>query len=310
MKILNQEIKEGETYQLAVEIARLPSRTQIEIPVIVSRAMHPGPVVLLTAGLHGDEINGVEILRRIIAQDFHKPLRGTIITIPLVNIYGFLNYTRELPDGKDINRMFPGSMKGSLASRIAYRLMHDIIPFIDFGIDFHTGGESRANFPQIRCYFGDSFSHNLAKVFHAPFTLNSNYREKSFRKSAFKSGKNIILFEGGESMRLDEFVINEGVNGTLRVLNHFNMSMENPLLNMPSVIIKKSFWVRARFSGIFQPVIENGTYIRKNEIIGSIKSPFGDFEKFIRAPANSYVICINNFPLVTVGEALFHLGMA
>lgn len=154
--ILNhQEIQAGETKKIDINIAKLPSRSPIDISITVSRAKKAGPTLLFMAGMHGDEINGVEIVRRIIDQKIYKPTRGTVICIPLLNIYGFIHFSRYVPDGKDVNRSFPGSSKGSLASRVAHYLMQDIIPKIDYGVDFHTGGADRTNYPQVRCVMSD-----------------------------------------------------------------------------------------------------------------------------------------------------------
>ncbi|MFM7485757.1 MAG: succinylglutamate desuccinylase/aspartoacylase family protein, partial [Cytophagales bacterium] len=169
--IAEHEIRPGEFKEIVINIARLPSRTQIDTPVYVYRGLEDGPVLALTAGMHGDEINGMEIVRRIIDSGHFRVKRGTVVCMPIINVYGFLNYSREVPDGKDINRSFPGSKNGSLASRVAYHLMKDVIPYINYGIDFHTGGAMRTNYPQVRCMMNDTKNVELAAAFNAPFTI-------------------------------------------------------------------------------------------------------------------------------------------
>ena len=210
LTIAGHSIEPGEFKEININIARLPSRTQIDTPIYVYRSLEEGPVLALTAGMHGDEINGMEIVRRIIDKGFHKVQRGTTVCMPIINVYGFLNYSREVPDGKDVNRSFPGSKTGSLASRVAYHLTHDVIPFIDAGVDFHTGGAMRTNYPQVRCVMQEPKNVELANAFCAPFTIDSPFRPHSLRQTAAKKGKNIIVFEGGESLRMDFHAIEEG----------------------------------------------------------------------------------------------------
>jgi len=229
--------------------------------------------------------------------------------MPILNIYGFLNYSRDVPDGKDINRSFPGSKTGSLASRVAYHLMKEIIPFIDFGIDFHTGGAMRTNYPQVRCVMQDQKNVELAQAFHAPFTIDSPFRPHSLRQSAAKHGKHIIVFEGGESLRFDQHAIEEGVNGTLRLMQHLNMIDSAPPPSMENKIIWSSSWVRARTGGLFQPTIACGDLVHKNQLLGTMTDPFGEFKEEIKSPATGYVVGLNNIPVVNAGDALMHIGV-
>ena len=291
-----------------MDIARLPTRTHVEVPVFINRAKREGPFILLLAGLHGDEINGIEILRRMIREDHHRPQRGTIICIPIMNIFGFINQSREVPDGRDLNRVFPGSPTGSLASRIAYTLLNEVVRHVDYALDFHTGGASRSNYPQVRSVLEDEQSLELAQVFSPPFILASKYLDKSLRKTAHSIGKSILLYEGGESLRLDEFSVQEGLNGALRVLHYLGMRKEDAAADYSPVIIKKSTWIRAKTSGMFLATVSNGAHVQKGSVLGTVMDPYGEFERKVRAPAEGYVICINNHPLINQGEALIHLG--
>ncbi len=307
--IAGKEIAPGEFKQVDINIARLPSHTLIDTPIFVSRGIEEGPVLALTAGMHGDEINGMEIVRRIIDSGLHHPKRGTVVCMPIVNIYGFLNYSREVPDGKDINRSFPGNKNGSLASRVAYHLMKEVVPFIDYGIDFHTGGAMRTNYPQVRAVMKDQTNLALANAFHAPFTIDSPFRPNSLRKEASRHGKNIIVYEGGESLRFDHQAIEEGIAGTLRLMKHLNMIDWASDPKETNKIIWSTSWIRAKYAGLFQANIQCGNLVTKGDWVGTITDPFGEFKEQILAPETGYVIGLNNIPVINAGDALMHIGM-
>ncbi|MEX0811626.1 MAG: succinylglutamate desuccinylase/aspartoacylase family protein [Chitinophagales bacterium] len=308
MHIYGQEILPGEQKQINLEIAKLPSRTPISIPVFVNRSTEPGPSLLIMAGMHGDEINGVEIVRRIMKQNLHIPERGSIICIPILNVYGFISQARELPDGKDMNRSFPGSEKGSLASRVAYIMMHEIIPNIDLGIDFHTGGGIKTNFPQVRCKLEDEQNKELAKAFNAPFTLNSPFRAASLRSSAAKKGISILVYEGGESLRLDSFAIEQGIKGYQKVLCHLKMGNVHMNPDDKNIVLMNSSWIRARGSGIFQSNVKTGDYVSKGQFLGRICSPYTEFEIKVKSSKTGHVIALNHQAVVNQGDALMHIG--
>lgn len=309
IKIAGHEIRPGEFKEIDINIARLPSHTLIDTPIYVSRGLEDGPVLALTAGMHGDEINGMEIVRRLLDSGLHQPKRGTTVCMPIVNVYGFLNYSRDVPDGKDINRSFPGNKTGSLASRVAYHLMHEVIPFIDYGVDFHTGGAMRANYPQVRAVLRDEKNIELAKAFNAPFTIDSPFRPNSLRREASKKGKNIIVYEGGESLRFDQQAIEEGISGTLRLMKHLNMIDWAPDPAEESKIIWNTSWIRAKNAGLFQPNVRCGQLVHKGEWVGTLTDPFGEFKEQVVTTETGYVIGLNNIPVVNAGDALMHLGM-
>jgi predicted deacylase len=307
--IAGQEIKPGEFKEININIARLPSHTQIDTPIYVSRSLEDGPVLALMAGMHGDEINGMEIVRRILESGLHKTKRGTVVCMPITNVYGFLNFSRDVPDGKDVNRSFPGNKNGSLASRVAFNLTHQIIPFIDFGVDFHTGGAMRTNYPQVRAMLNNEINQDLASAFCAPFTIDSPFRPNSLRKEASKKGKNIIVYEAGESLRFDQHGIEEGISGALRLMRHLNMIDDAPEPKEENRIIWSTSWVRAKHAGLFQPSIQCGQLVHKGEWVGTITDPFGEFKEQVKSSETAYVIGLNNNPVVNAGDALMHLGM-
>jgi uncharacterized protein len=307
IQINGQKIGVGEIRDVNLNIARLPTYTSIDLPVKVLRGKSDGPVLLLTGGLHGDEINGIEIIRRLMVRDLVLPDKGTVISVPLVNVYGFIQNERGVPDGKDINRSFPGSKSGSLAKLVAYTLMNQIIPQIDIGLDFHTGGASRANYPQIRCTFDDPVNIEIAKAFAPPIVLHSPLIDKSFRKASFRKKKKILVYETGEAHRFDEFGIQEGINGTLRVMQFLGMKNSSVPPN-ETEFYGKSQWVRARYAGLFQSRIKLGDHIKRNQLLGKITDPFG-FESFkVIASREGRVIGLNNSPVVHKGDAIMHIA--
>jgi len=307
--IAGQEIHPGEFKAIHINIARLPSHTLIDTPIYVSRGLEEGPILALTAGMHGDEINGMEIVRRILDSGLHRPKRGVTVCMPIVNVYGFLNYSREVPDGKDINRSFPGNKKGSLASRVAFNLMKEVIPYIDYGVDFHTGGAMRTNYPQVRAVLKESINTELAAAFHAPFTIDAPFRPNSLRKEASRKGKNIIVYEGGESLRFDQHAIEEGISGTLRLMKHLNMIDWAPQPTEETRVIWNTTWIRAKSAGLFQSNVKSGQLIHPGEWVGTITDPFGEYKEQIVASEKGYVLGLNNIPVINVGDALMHVGM-
>lgn len=301
------KIARGEDKLIHLSIARLPTYTNIDLPIRVIRGEEKGPVLLLTGGLHGDEINGIEIVRRMLFRKNIAPVRGSVIAIPLMNVYGFIQNVRGVPDGKDINRSFPGTKSGSLAKLVAYNIMNEVIPIIDFGLDFHTGGASRSNFPQIRCDFSIEKNVELAKAFGAPVTLHSGLIDKSFRKAAYKKGKQILVYETGESQRFDEHGIKLGIDGTLRLMKHLNMIDTAPE-PVETEMFNSSLWVRAKFAGLFHPKVNQGDKVQLRQVIGTITDPFGNESFKIISRQNGKVIGLNNNPVVHKGDAIFHIA--
>lgn len=306
-----EAVKPGENKLLNINIDRLPTGTLIDIPVYVFNAQKPGPTILVQAGLHGDEINGIEIVRRMLAEKRFNIECGAVIAVPVLNIFGFIHFSRDVPDGKDVNRSFPGSKTGSMANRIAYHYVSEILNQIDFGIDLHTGSGQRHNFPQIRYTEEDEMSTTLAKVFNAPISFSSNLIEGSFRDAAFRLGKPTIVFEAGESMRFDDYSILEGMQGILNVLKHFKMiSKIEPMYverNKTVHLIGRK-WLRAPTAGMFIPKITNGSEFKEGQEMGIVTDTFAKHEKSIIAPFDGLVCCVNHQAVVNQGDALFHVG--
>ena len=301
----------GESKTIDMEIARLHSTTKLKIPVIIERSKIDGPVILFSAGIHGDEINGVEIVRQLIIQKINKPKIGTIICIPIVNMFGFVNKSREFPDGRDLNRVFPGSKSGSLASRFAHHILTEIIPVVDFAVDFHAGGASRFNAPQIRLSPNNAYLKKLADVFDAPFTLYSKNITGSFRNSSEKLNVKMLLFEGGKSLDINNQIAIEAVNGSKRLLNHLGMLNEkHDIIHQltKTIYIEKSGWIRAKCSGLLHDGNLIGQFVKKGDVLGKITDPFGKFEQKVKAPNDGYIINANHSPIVYEGDAIYHIS--
>jgi uncharacterized protein len=300
-------IRPGQSINIDIAIARLPTHTLIDLPVFIKRSKQEGPVVLISGGVHGDEINGIVTVKRMLEEDMFEPVKGTLIFIPLVNVYGFLSNSRTFPDGRDLNRSFPGSNKGSLASQIAHIITTEIIPHIDYGIDMHTGGRMLSNYPQIRVDFKDKRGVDLAKAFGAHFTINSPHIDKSFRKEAYKNKKHILVYEGGESMRLDDISVDEAIAGTRRLLRYLGM-IEGDMTLKESLVIQESSWTRAKVSGIFIPTVRLGEQVKKGQMLAKISDPYGQVKVPVKSTVNGYVVGLNNLPVVNAGDALVHIG--
>lgn len=309
--IFGESINPGENKTINVEIARLHTTTKLNIPVIIRRSKIDGPVVLFCAGIHGDEINGVEIVRQIISKKINRPKKGTIICIPIINVYGFVNKSREFPDGRDLNRVFPGSKTGSLASRFAFHILTEIMPVVNYAVDFHAGGASRFNAPQIRLTPNNAELKVLADVFNAPFTLYSKNISGSFRSVSEKMDVKMLLFEGGKSLDINNHIADEGVNGVKRLLAHLDMLEPNHIVmqqKTPTIYIERSGWVRAKCSGLLHDYNTIGTFLKKGSILATITDPYGKFERKVKAPNDGYVINANLSPIVYEGDAIYHMS--
>ncbi|HHS95056.1 MAG TPA: succinylglutamate desuccinylase/aspartoacylase family protein [Phaeodactylibacter sp.] len=308
-QINGKEVARGQNEVIRLNVARLPSGTVISLRILVYRSKLPGPTALIMGGVHGDEINGVEIVRRAIKSKMFEQLKvGSVIAIPLLNVYGFINFSRDASEGKDVNRSFPGNAKGSLASRVAHTVTKNILPLIDFGLDFHTGGSSRYNFPQVRYTKGDTAAKEIAHAFAAPYLISKTNTTNTLRKQAHSMGKPIVVYEGGESLRFDGFAIARALAGLQRVLHRKGMLDAAPKPTSQPITFQKTTWVRADRSGIFEWLQESGCKVSIGEKLGIIRDPYGESEVYVKASRTGYIIGHNNAPVVSQGDALFHIG--
>lgn len=303
-------VKAGERCTIDLPIARLYTHTAMTMPVHVIHGKKKGPHLFVSAVIHGDEINGVEIVRRLLKLKLLQKLKGTLIAIPIVNVYGFTNCSRYLPDRRDLNRSFPGSHKGSLTSHLARLFMDEIVDKCTHGIDIHTGSNHRTNLPQIRVVLDDPEVERLARTFGAPVIINARLRDNSLREAVIEKGIPMLLYEGGEGLRFNEHVINVGLKGTVAVMREIGMlpkKLRRKKRREP-IIVDSTTWLRAPKSGIMHSPVSLGAKITKNDVIASIVDPFGENEEKVVSPVDGIVIGALQLPLVHKGDALFHVA--
>lgn len=300
----------GAKAAIDLPITDLSTHTPITMPVVVVHGRREGPRLFVCAALHGDEINGVEIIRRLLQLSALRKLRGTLITVPVVNVLGFLSLSRYLPDRRDLNRSFPGSARGSLGSRLARLFLDEIVDRSTHGIDLHTGAAHRDNFPQIRGNLEDSESERMARAFGVPVVINTGFREGSLRESAAERGVPVIVYEAGEALRFHEPSVRAGVKGVARVMRALGMlpAKKNPRPAGEPLIIRSSKWVRAPRSGLLRSIAPLGEQVRKDDVLGVIADTFGQNEVEVVATTDGIVIGKTNLPLVHEGDGLFHVA--
>jgi len=302
-------ISPGSTVQIELPVVKLYTDTDICMPIHVIRAKKAGPTVFVSAAVHGDELNGIEIVRRLIKSKSLKLSTGTLILVPMVNVYGVLNQSRYMPDRRDLNRCFPGSPSGSLAGRVAHKFLTEIVAHCDYGIDLHTGAIHRSNLPQIRANLKDAETLELAEVFGVPVLLNADLRDGSLRQTAVESNTRILLYEAGQALRYDELSIRAGQRGILNTLAHLGLirrkTRKKPLRPF---VANASAWCRAGSSGFVNNLKNLGDLVKKNDPLAEIGSPFGDIIDTVKATKSGIIIGKQNIPLVQAGDAMFHIA--
>ena len=314
LRIGEFDILPGEQRKIELPVAKLYTDADVSLPVHIIRAKKPGPTIFISAAVHGDELNGIEIIRRLISQKNFKLISGTLIAVPMVNVYGVVNQSRYMPDRRDLNRCFPGSAKGSLAGRVAHIFLNEIVKHCDYGIDLHTGAIHRSNFPQIRADLSDDETKELALVFGVPVVLNSNIIDGSLREAAVKHKTKVLLYEAGEALRFDEYSIRAGMKGITNVLKHLGMrkaSKVSKKVNKKVIepfVANSSQWLRANASGIVNHLVKLGDRVKKGDILAEIGSPYGDVIDKVTAIRSGILIGQQNIPLVQEGEAMFHIA--
>jgi len=303
------EIPRGMNVTVNIELPKLYN-TPTQLPVRVIRGKKDGPTVFVSAAIHGDELNGIEIIRRFRKLNILKKLSGTLVLVPVVNVYGMMNLSRYLPDRRDLNRSFPGSSKGSLAGRVAKIFFDEIVSKCDLGIDLHTASIHKSNLPQVRTNIENDYTFHLAKAFGAPVVLHSALRDGSLRGIAQEKGVPILLYEAGEALRFDESSIRIGVNGLVNVLRANEMLPKVIRKKSPKVpiITKSSKWIRSIESGMLRTIKALGDTVKENEIIAYIDEPLGDDSYEILSPFDGIIIGKSEIPLVQEGDAVFHIA--
>lgn len=310
LEIAGRRIERGENVTLDIPVADLYTHTKLTMPVNVIRSRKPGPVLFISAAVHGDELNGVEIIRRLLRLRQIKRLSGTIIAVPIVNVHGFLRNSRYLPDRRDLNRSFPGSSTGSLAGRLAKVFIEEIVLKSDYGIDLHTGAVHRANLPQIRADLSQDTVRAMADAFGCPLLIDASLREGSLREYADRKGVPLLLYEAGEALRFDEFSIRAGVRGVVGVMRHLGMLPKRQRAKTPAapVVAEDSSWERAPESGILRMLVELGQYVARDQVLAYVADPFGETEVEVRAEHAGIVIGRTYLPLAHAGDAIYHVA--
>lgn len=300
----------GERATIDVRVAPMYTHDDLSISVQVVRGKRPGPILFISAAIHGDEINGVEIIRRVLQHRSLNNIHGTLLAIPIVNVHGFLNHTRYLPDGRDLNRSFPGSPRGSLTGRVAHTFVEEIVSKCTHGIDLHTGSRHRSNFPQIRADLDNTEAFAMTEAFGVPLAIDAKIRDGSLRECAGDAGIPVILYEAGEALRFEEVYIRAGVKGIINVMRRIGMltkSRSKKVARSP-IVSDQTSWLRAPESGILRTFAPLGGKVEKGQVLGMVADPLGTSETPIVAPTNGVVIGRTNLPLVYEGDATFHIA--
>ncbi|MBE4589236.1 succinylglutamate desuccinylase/aspartoacylase family protein [Vibrio navarrensis] len=307
-EILGHKIKPGQREEIELDAAQLYTHSPLSIPIEVINGRYAGPAIMVNAAIHGDELNGVEIVRQLINSLDPQKIRGTVIAVPIVNVFGFIHKSRYLPDRRDLNRCFPGSEKGALASRMAHTFFNNIALRADYIIDLHTGAIHRTNLPQIRANLSNPETLKIAKVFAAPVIVDSALRDGSLRSEAEKCQIPVLTYEAGEALRFDPLSISAGVHGVKRVMQSIGMLRASRKRFPDPVIAKSTSWVRASGNGILRTVVNLGAKVEKGETLAYISSPLGHDEVELLAPKGGIVIGQQTLPLVNEGDAIFHIA--
>lgn len=309
VKIGDTLVQPGERKRIELPVARLATQTQMSLPIEVVNGTRGGPRLWVSAAIHGDELNGLEIIHRVLEQIDTKSLRGEFIAAPIVNVFGFISRTRYLPDGRDLNRSFPGSEHGSLAGRLAFLFMKNIVGRCTHGVDLHTAGGDRTNLPQVRANLADPETRRIAEAFAAPLMIQGESPVGSLRHSVARKGIPIIVYEAGEPHRFNADAINMGVKGVLNVMRELGMLRKREgARRRQSMESSQRTWIRARRSGILRLNAKLGHWVSKGQSLGTIRDAFGDHKGMIESPDDGIVIGHTNSPMVNQGDAIIHIA--
>ncbi len=310
-EIAGHSIPAGTRRGLEIPVSALPSGQEISLAVTVLHGRRPGPRVWLTGAIHGDEIIGVEIIRRILHRLRPSRLAGTLVAVPIVNVFGFVEQSRYLPDRRDLNRSFPGSPRGSLAARLAHLLVEHVVRGCEYGIDLHTAAIHRTNLPQLRADMDDPEVARLARAFGPPAILHAKLRDGSLRAAAKELGVKVLLYEAGEASRFDDRALDIGELGVLRVLAELGM-LGGELTPQPDppepFIARTSRWIRASHGGIARVVVELGELVAPGRIVAELVNPLAGKVYFLRSKHEGMVVGMATHPLVYKGDAVVHLA--
>ncbi len=308
-QIAGESVAPGETRDLKIKISETYTGDEIYLPLRVIRSSEDGPTLFVTAAVHGDEINGTGIVHDLMFGDALKLTSGTLILVPVVNIFGFENHERYLPDRRDLNRSFPGSEDGSMASRIAFIVMTEIIKKSDYGIDLHSAAFQRTNYPNVRGDFRDKGVRRLVRHFATSLNVDGRGPDGALRREACKAGVPTIILEAGEPWKIEPTVMKVGVQGILNVL--IGLGMMEGAIQKPaySARIQKTIWMRAEVGGILRFQVNPGDIVDKGEVVATNYSIMGAVQNELKAPEDGIVLSLATMPAVKPGEPVCHLAM-
>ena len=309
-EIAGVAVQAGTRKTVEIPISTLSDHTPVTLSAHVIHGRNDGPAFFVSAGIHGDEVIGVEIVRRLLRSKNLASMRGTLIVVPIVNTFGFLNHSRYLPDRRDLNRCFPGSPNGSLASRLAYIFLNEIVARCSLGIDLHSAAVNRMNLPQVRVSANNSKTLKLAQVFGAPVILTSALRDGSLRQEAKKIGVDVLLYEAGEGMRFDEMSVRAGVAGILRILKEIEMLPRAGIAKPKAqpLVCSDSHWLRAPTGGLLRMFKAEGDVVEIGDLVAAISDPFGEKEVEVTTRYGGIIVGRAVMPIVHEGDALFHIA--
>ncbi|MGF1686151.1 succinylglutamate desuccinylase/aspartoacylase family protein [Photobacterium japonica] len=302
-------VQPGQRGNCELEIARLYTHSPLSVSVEILHGKFPGPVLLVNAAIHGDELNGVEITRQVIDRIDLNKLHGTVVAVPVVNVFGFIHKSRYLPDRRDLNRCFPGSERGSIAGRMAYHYFNQVVRRCTHVVDLHTAAIYRTNLPQIRANLANEDAKAMAMAFGSPVVVDATLRDGSLRAAAEEFDIPVITMEAGEALRLDPHAVGAGVKGVLRVMRHLKMLRTGHSKKLPDPVVPRATrWVRADFDGLLRSHVALGAKVDKHQVIATISDPSGSKEETVIAPQGGIVIGQQTLPLVNEGDAIFHIA--
>ena len=309
-EIGNATLAPGTRARVDIPVSTLSNHTPVNLSVEVVHGKRAGPVMFVSAAIHGDEVIGVEVVRRLLRAAPLNSMAGTLLAVPIVNTFGFLNHSRYLPDRRDLNRVFPGLSEGSMASQLAHIFMHEVVMRADVGIDLHSAAIHRSNLPQLRLTPGNERLEELARAFGAPVMMESKLRDGSLRMAAEEAGVDVLLYEGGEGLRFDEFAARAGVSGILRVMRHLKMvgAKGVPRARVQPIRARSSTWYRAPRGGLFRGYLAVGDAVQPGTVLGAVANAFGDIETEVVTEQSGIIIGRTNMPVVYEGDALFHVA--
>ncbi|MBO0332165.1 succinylglutamate desuccinylase/aspartoacylase family protein [Sneathiella sp. CAU 1612] len=313
-ELAGETIPAGQRRIVDIPLSMMSDHTPATLSVLVIHGKREGPTIFVSAAIHGDEILGVEIIRRLARLMALRRISGTLLLVPIVNMFGFIGQSRYLPDRRDLNRSFPGNAKGSLASRLAHLFLNEAVRLCDFGIDLHTAAIHRNNLPQVRVDLNDKKARSLAEAFEPPVIVNSSLRDGSLRNSASELGIPVMVYEAGEALRFNEVAVRVGVSGVLRVMRHLNMVSSKSAARSArkkvrkTAVATKSAWLRAPDGGLLRTRSKVGDFVHAGDLLGMVSDPFGGRETEVRATTNGLIIGTVTMPLVNQGDALFHIA--